>query len=292
MISKDSWRRLLAFILFVTLLVFAIFVFSILRHERARKFLTVAFLDVGQGDSIFIETPGGRQVLIDGGPTSSVTRPLSKLLPFYDREIDLIISSHSDLDHIGGFPEIFKRFQVKRYATSDKKDAADLYLELEKLSEKEKADRIFLKSGDRIILDGESNIFLDVLWPEDADSASDNNDASIVVRLVFGSESFILTGDASASVESELISRLIDPDFLRANVLKVGHHGSKTSTSQSFLDLVNPEYAVISVGLDNKFGHPDVETVSLLIDKNIKIFQTIDSGSIIFETDGKSLWVK
>jgi len=275
--------------------VIAIFIYSVYFQESSRKYLTVAFLDVGQGDSIFIEAPNGNQILIDGGPTASVVRQLSKYIPFYDRSINMIISTHSDLDHIGGFPEIFKRYKIGKYITSDKKDSADLYLELEKLNETEKADRIFLQSGDRIILDEKRNIYLEALWPKDSNSANDNNDTSVVVKLIYGKKSFLLTGDASTLVESEIISYLGDDlskSILNSDILKIGHHGSKTSSSDQFVRYVSPEYSIISVGKDNKFGHPDKEVIDFLDQEKIKILETSIFGSIVFETDGESVWRK
>ncbi len=292
----EFFRKTGIYLLISFFLIFAIFIFSIISFEKSRKFLTVIFLDVGQGDAIFIEAPNGNQILIDGGATSAVVREISKFMLFYDRTINMIISSHSDLDHIGGFPEIFKRYKIEKYATSDKNDSADLYLELEKLNESERADRIFLKSGDRIILDEEAGIYLDVLWPIDANSIEDNNDTSVVLKLVFNNTSFLLTGDVSKSVETEIISYFTNKENITANisiksdVLKVGHHGSKTSTAIDFLEIVSPEYSIISAGADNKFGHPNKEVLDLLSDKKTKVLETSTLGSIVFKSDGENLW--
>ncbi len=279
------------FVLF--LLIVTIFIFSILFFEKKTKHLKIIFLDVGQGDAIFIEAPNGNKILVDGGPTAAVVRELSKFLPFYDKKINLLLSSHSDSDHIGGSPEIFKRFEIEKYATSAKNDSAILYIELEKLNEVEKSDRFSVGSGDRIILDEKRNIYLDILWPIDPNSDEDNNDASVVLKLVFNNKSFLLTGDASTKSETEIINYLLDNNFdFKTTVLKVGHHGSKTSTSEEFLNKVSPEYAVISVGEDNKFNHPSPEIISLLSTKKIKILETSIFGSIIFTTDGENLWIE
>jgi competence protein ComEC len=292
---SEFFRKTGIYISICFFLISAIFIFSIIFFENSRKFLTVIFLDVGQGDAIFIETPNGNKLLIDGGETSAVVRELSKFLPFYDRTINMIISSHSDLDHIGGFPEIFKRYNIEKYATSEKNDHADLYLELERLSESERADRLSLKSGDRIILDELAGIYLDVLWPIDANSIEDNNDTSVVLKLVFNKTSFLLTGDASKISESEIISYFKDKEntianiSLKSDVLKIGHHGSKTSTGVEFLDMVSPEYSIISVGKDNKFNHPDKETLDSLVNKKTKVLETSTLGSIVFKSDGENL---
>ena len=209
----------------------------------------------------------------------------------------MTISTHSDLDHVGGFSEIFKRYEIGKYTTSNKDDTSELFQKLEILNESERADRFYLEMGDKIILDEAHSIYLEVLWPEDANNIEDNNDTSVMTRLVYGEVSFLLTGDASTEVESEIIpffstENLDDANLpkLKSNVLKIGHHGSKTSTSKEFLKLISPEYAIISAGKDNKFKHPHEEIMQMLNEAKIKTLETSVLGSIEFKTDGKNLW--
>lgn len=253
-------------------------------NENNRDYLTVIFLDVGQGDAIFIEAPNGKQVLIDGSESSVVVRKLSKALPFYDRSIDMIIATHFDSDHVGGFPDVFKRYDVGIYGTSAMKGNNDIFLELERLSEKDKSDRIILGAGDDIILDEELNIHLSILWPLKDVEFEDSNSSSIVARLTYGETSFLFTGDAGQNEESKLLDMDIDSD-----VLKLGHHGSRYSSSREFISKVNPLYSIVSAGEGNKFGHPHEEVLDLLKENKTEVLMTSVLGSIIFKSDGNEI---
>lgn len=246
-------------------------------------YLSVTFLNVGQGDAIFIEAPNGVQVLIDGGPDSSVLRELHKVMSFFDKEIDLVIVTHPDADHIAGIPEVLKRFKVDQYitATSSKETAITKVID-------DLAVIDFVKEGDIILLDPLNNIYLEVLSPRNDIVASNANDQSVIVRLVFNEIQFMLTGDASKSVENNLVQKY--SDNLEAEVLKAGHHGSKTSTDENFLSQVAPKYAVVSAGENNKYGHPNEEVISLLKENQIQILET-KNGAIRFQTDGKELFL-
>jgi len=284
-----SFKKIVVICIVILLVVSAVFIFTFLNNEKSRTFLTVAFLDIGQGDAIFIETPNGNQVLIDAGPTSAVVRKVSEIIPFYDRSIDLLIVTHYDLDHAGGFPEILKRYQVGGYATSNQPEDGGLYLEVEELSKKERSDRLFLKAGDRIILDRPENIYLDILWPPSSEEIEDRNDASVVARLVYRDTSFMLTGDAPQEVEERILSAT-DTD-MSVQVLKVGHHGSRTSTSEKFVSELKPKYGVVSAGLDNKFDHPHDEVLKVFKENKTIVLETFISSTIVFQSDGKSVWL-
>lgn len=257
------------------------------------------FLDVGQGDSIFIETPNGYQVLVDAGPNSNVTRSLSKFLPYYDRSIDLLIATHSDSDHIAGFVDIIQRFKIDYYAKNFVEDDDALNMEVVRLLENEKINQIFLKSGDKIILDKENEIYLNILWPPKDYEIEDNNDNSVITQLVYGEVSFLLTGDASIEVEEKLVdvfaqtaqTSQTQEQVIKSNILKAGHHGSNTSSSESFVQIVNPDYVIISAGKDNKFGHPHKEMIEIFNNQKIKILETSVLGSIHFQSDGETVWL-
>lgn len=262
----------------------------VLYSHFSQKFLTVAFLDVGQGDSIFIEAPNGNQILIDAGPSSATVRQMFSLLPFYDRSINAVLATHSDADHVAGIPAVFSRFSVGNYITSIKADDDALYQETEKMAEQHKINRFFVGAGDRIIIDEGRQIYLDIIWPYNASTIAENNDASIVARLVYGDVSFLLAGDASVGVERQILS--VSGPEIQSSVLKVGHHGSKTSSDPTFIMAVAPTYSVVSAGIDNKFGHPHADVIATLHAANTKILETSASSTIVFQTDGENLFVR
>ncbi len=246
-------------------------------------FLEVNFFDVGQGDSIFIETPEKFQVLIDGGPDSKILEKLGKEMPFYDRTIDLVILTHPDPDHLNGVIEVLKRYKIKEIIYTGVVPE-DLRQKGVDIVEKSKAEKIIAKAGQRIDLG--QGIYIDVLYPfEDITGQrfSDFNQTSIVCRLIYGKTSFLLAGDAPKSVEYQLLAKQANLD---SDILKVAHHGSKTSTSDYFLSAVSPEIAVIQVGKDNKFGHPYQEVLDVLNQQNIKILRTDLMGDIKILSDG------
>jgi len=269
------------------LFLFNVFVWQAVFASEGRL-LTVAFLDVGQGDAIFIESPSGNQILLDGGPDNSVLRELSKIMPFYDRSINTVIASHPDKDHIGGLPEALKRYQVDMIIEPGVSNDTAVYNEFEKLIKELSIEKNIARRGMRVWLD--KNIYLEILFPDRDTDGWDTNDASIVVRLLYGDTSFILSGDSSKKMEEYIVS--LDGSALHSDVLKLGHHGSKTSTSEIFLAAVSPEYAIVSAGKDNRYGHPHKEVMDMIKEFEISSLATYENGTIIFQTDGENLYVK
>jgi len=247
--------------------------------------LTVTFFDVGQGDAIFIETPQNQQILIDGGPTSIILEKLGREMPFWDRTIDLIILTHPEHDHMAGLIEVLKRYQVGNILwTGVVRDTAE-YKEWQKLI-KEEGAKIYIAQAGQQIEGGPTSI--NILYPLESlegQESKDSNNTSIVARLVFGENSFLFTGDAPQSVEKKLLETAIDSD-----ILKIGHHGSKTSSAQDFIGVVSPEVTVISAGKDNKYGHPAPEVLQKL--SGVKILRTDLDGDIKIISDGKRYWEK
>lgn len=254
------------------------------------RFLRVVFLDVGQGDAIFIESPTGAQVLIDGGPNASVLRELGKQMSFFDREIDLVIATHPDKDHIAGLPHVFDRYDIDLFGTTT---ATNETIYDEALDEAVRTEEglvvIPLVRGERIDLGG--GAVLEILFPDRNVSGLSANDGSVIVRLVHDDVSFMLTGDAPVSIEDYLVETSCD-GCLRATVLKAGHHGSKTSTSTLFLGAVSPEVVVFSAGENNRYGHPALEIIERVESFGATWFGTHIDGSIIFESDGERVWRK
>lgn len=247
--------------------------------------LRVTFLDVGQGDAVFIETPHGRQVLIDGGKGRGVLEELGKVMSFRDREIDMVVATHPDMDHIGGLPSVFERFMVHMYLEPGVDDDGADYVALVRAVENEGLDPIIARAGMYIALDDE--VQLQVLSPTGDVRMLEANRGSVVVRLVYGDTAFVLTGDAPVGIEEYLVSRR--GTVLVGDVLKLGHHGSKTSTSDLFLDVVRPAYAVVSAGCENTYGHPHEEVLTRVRAHGAEVVSTCEEGTITFTSDGQKV---
>lgn len=269
------------------LFVLNIFIWFIVFDKNDNK-LTVAFLDIGQGDAIFIEAPNGNQILIDGGPNKSVLRELNKIMPFYDRSIDVIIATHPDKDHIGGLPEIIDRYSVDFVVESGAKNDTGVSLVFKNIILQNHIKQIFAKRGMRVNLG--SGVFLNILFPDRGVSEVESNTASVVAQLIYGNTKFMLTGDSPKTIEEYLT--MLDGEKLKSDVLKVGHHGSKTSSSEMFLGLVSSEYSVISAGRDNQYGHPHKEVIDVLNQFTSNILNTQNKGTIVFKSDGENIFVK
>ena len=272
-----DWRLIIiAVLLFSNLFVWAI------TFTAPAVVLTVAFLNVGQGDAIFIEAPNGNQVLIDGGAGRKILSELGKVMPFYDRSIDLIIATHPDSDHIGGLLPVFDNYQVAGLMRPEMGCQNAVCEVLEAKVAAEPAKEILASQGEKIILgDG---VELKILSPSGPMPGKDTNIASVVAKLTYGRTSFIFTGDAPRAIENYLVAK--EGKNLDVDILKVGHHGSDTSSAPEFLAATSPEVAVISVGKDNRYGHPKASVLDLLTKSGAKIFRTDEAGTIVFKTDG------
>jgi len=278
--------------LLVLLLILAnAFVWQALFNLGGNQVLEVTFFDIGQGDSIFIETPYGHQILIDGGPDSKILEKLAKEMPLGDKTIDLIILTHPEKDHMVGLLKVLERYQVEQILwTGIIRDTAD-YNKWQELIQKEKAKITIAESSKRIRAGG---VFLNVLYPFESLEGKEfknSNDTSIIAQLIFNNSSFLFTGDTTKSIEKKILSRCQeDPNcLLNSDVLKVGHHGSKTSTSEEFLEEVSPEIAVISCGRNNPYNHPHQEVLKNLEKFDIKILRTDQIGDIKIVSNGDYL---
>ncbi len=247
--------------------------------------LRIDFLDVGQGDAIFITAPGGQQVLVDGGPGQSVLRELGKVMPFYDRSIDMVVLTHPDADHIGGLPEVVSRFSVGYIVAPEIESDNHIDDALWRVAKRKDVARALGVEGFVVIIDPVAGVYLEVLGPRKDVEYADINDHSVVMRLVYGSTSFLLMGDASKERERELVNRYAGT--LATDVLKVGHHGSNTSTSDIFVSAVSPDWAVISAGSGNRYGHPHSEVISTLEAQGVDVLETSVRGRVRFSSDGE-----
>ena len=256
--------------------------------EDRRGILKVSFLDIGQGDAIFIEAPNGNQVLIDGGSNRAVLKELGKVMPFYDRTIDAVIATHPDKDHIGGLVEVLKNYQTDMVMEPGVSSDTGAYQELEKVIKYKNLPRILARRGMSLNL-GEG-ARLNILFPDRNTEGWETNTASIVAKLIYGNNSFLLTGDSPIAIENYL--SMIDGRNLKSDVLKAGHHGSRTSTAESFASLVSPEYAVISASKNNQYDHPHKEVLDILEKIKSVILKTYENGTISFISDGERVSVE
>lgn len=274
----------------ILVLVFSnLFIWREVLAKPEQNNLKVYFLDVGQGDATFIESPNGNQVLIDGGPMdNSVLRSLGEVMSVGDRSIDMVIATHPDADHIGGIAEVLNRYDVGMYLESGNRTKdTKTFATLQKIVEEKENQGMkvaIATRGKRFILDELKGVYLDILFPDKNVENVESNLASIVAKLSVGENCFIFMGDAPKSTEAHLIS--IDADNLDCEVLKAGHHGSRTSSMEDFVKIVSPEYVVISSGKNNRYGHPHKEVLNILQKLGISILRTDEIGTITIESDG------
>jgi competence protein ComEC len=251
--------------------------------------LHIYFLEVGQGDSIYVRTMNNYDLLIDGGPDKKVLSELGSVMPFWDRKIDLVILTHPHADHLAGLIEVLKRYQVGEIISTDAINTSPEYMELLRTI---KDNHIFfhtIKTKDTKIVDRVVN--LDFIWPIENyndKQINDLNETSVVCKLTYNKFSVLLTGDINKEVEQKLLSdNSID---FSSNILKIPHHGSSTGLDENFLKAVYPDIAVIMVGEKNKFGHPSQAVLNKLSEYNIKTLRTDQNGNIEIISNGQSFW--
>ena len=263
-----------------------VFAWNVVYSLNRVQNLQVDFFDVGQGDSIFIQTPHGYQILVDGGPTNIVLEKLGSVMNFWDKSIDVIILTHPDHDHIAGLVEVLKKYKVDFILWSGLSKETGEFDEWERLIREESIESKIIFSGYKIKTPMAS---FDVLYPFESlenKEIKDANNSSVVVRVVFEDTSFLLTGDIYGSAEKEIIEK---NNLINSNVLKVAHHGSKTSSSEDFIKMINPDVAVISVGEDNPYNHPYPTVLELLDKYDINVLRTDLIGDIKITSDGKNI---
>ena len=277
---QENSRKYGLLVFVFLLIVVNVFLFR-LDWQNSHRVLTFAMLDVGQGDALFIETPSGTQVMLDAGP-AKVLGPLQKIMSPFDKSIDAIIITNPDADHIGGLVDILKNYKVGEIFESGTLTDSKIYQNLREEMKKQNIPDILAKRGMRLDIGG--GVFIDILFPDRDVSEWATNDGSVVARLTYGNTSIMLTGDAPTKTEQIILSEN-SPTLLKSTVLKVGHHGSRTSSSASFVKAVAPSYALISDGKDNSYGHPHPDTLATLSKFGVKIFRTDLLGSIILKCD-------
>lgn len=245
--------------------------------------LTVSFLDVGQGDATFVDAPSGRQALIDGGPNASILRALSEVMPWYDRTIDIVVATHPDLDHFGGLIDVLARYKVGTVVISSVKGTSSQWLAFEERVREQGGKVVYAKRGQYI--DMGKGARLEILFPDRDVAGVESNVGCVVSRVVYKKTSFMLPCDAPDEIEN-YITR-IDGEKLSADVLKIAHHGSKTSSSPFFVGAVSPQFAIYSRGCDNSYGHPHAQTVETFARFGVTTLDTCVQGTVGFVSDGQ-----
>lgn len=274
------------FLIIAVLILSATLLTHIYSNEIKEAPLKVHFLDIGQGDAILIETPNKNQILIDTGLNAKVVSEISRVTPFYDKNLDATLITHPDMDHVGGLPYVLDSYNVdyifheKLFAESANFQGINKRLGKTISREINQTERIDLGGG----------LFLEILFPFDDFVTENKNDDSIVAKLTYGDTSFLFTGDVSIDIEEILVDTY--GKDLSSDVLKIGHHGSDTSSGEDFIDFVDPSIAVISVGAENDYGHPKEEVLQRLTVREIEVLRTDILGTITIESDGKEVRIK
>lgn len=251
-----------------------------------KKFLKISFLDVGQGDAILIETPRGGKILIDGGRDKVVLSKLGGELPFFTKNLDFVIATHDDSDHIAGLVDVLKKYDVKVLLYSLPNSESELSKSLMKIA-KEKNVKI-LQASKQTFINTDDGLIVKIFFPIQNMDGSESNEASVVSQIIFGKNKFLFTGDLPQAGEIFLTEKY--GEQLDSDVLKLGHHGSDTSTHPNFLQTVSPEVAVVSAGKNNSFGHPHRSVINLIEKFGIKILRTDELGTIHLYSNGINIW--
>lgn len=272
--------------IFIIILLFFLFQFI-------PKNLEINFVDVGQGDCTFIVTPRNKTILIDGGGSSSDEFDVGKstLLPYIlDKgytKIDYIFISHFDQDHVGGILSILQKIKVKKVIISKQEENSENYQKFLEIIKEKGVSVAIVKMGDRVKI--ENGIYFDILWPT-FEQIQENklNNNSLVMKMYYHNFSVLFTGDIEEEAEKKILETYkSEKNKLVSNVLKVAHHGSKTSTIKEFLDTVNPQIALIGVGKNNMFHHPSEEIIDKLKEYGAIIYRTDERGEITIRVNGK-----
>jgi len=285
-------KKQIGYLIVLSILLMGAFIFYLsLKQEGEFGFLKVVCLDIGQGDAIYIEAPNKKQVLIDTGPSPATLAKLSKVMPFADRSLDLVILTHRDQDHIGGASLLFETYEIDNILMTDQSSETSLSLELDRKIERSNLNKIIAHRGQRFILDADRKIYLDILFPNRNISDFESNETSIVSKLSYGQKSFLFVGDSTIYNESLIIWNEQE-QTINSDILLLGHHGSKTSSSLFWLEKVSPDLAIISAGKNNRFGHPAEEILDRLSKSKTPKLITFEEGNITLLSDGQNIFRK
>jgi len=274
------------FMIICMLLIISIYLVMQLPHQNS----LISFLNIGQGDSIFLRTSDDYTVLIDGGPDPTVLDELAKVMPIYNKTIDILVLTHPHADHVNGLVEVIKRYKIEKLLIVGTPSKNAFYQELLRITKRKNIEVIFANSQKDFRVG--SNVFLDIIWPIDNQEGiqyENLNNASVAMRVILRNiktnkntlknMKILLTGDAEIEEETEILESGFD---ISADILKAGHHGSRTASSEAFLQKSNPQIMVIQSGVKNSFGHPHKETLAKAMAQGIQVRRNDLEGKIDF----------
>ncbi len=274
---RGTGGRFLGLLVLLGLIVFGVNSFN---AETNSTNLRLYFFDIGQGDTIFMDTPSHFQVLVDGGPNNEVVSELSKVMPIGDTTLDLVVVTHNHADHIGGLVDVLRHYDVAEIWISGAIHTTEGFQEMLELIRDRGVKVTVVTAGQTVAQDGLEGIALFPLTNQTGLSPENQHDSSLVTYWQYGTNSWLLTGDAETEHETQMLARgLIKP----VTILKIGHHGSNTSTSEELLKAAQPKYAVISLGENNRYGHPHQVTLDKLATFGIPVLRTDQAGTIRFD---------
>lgn len=273
------WKRVIScFFIFI-----ALSLGSAVAFGSENKEMKVHYIDVGQGDSILIETPNDKVILIDGGPPKAGDKIVTYLQEQNVREIDLLIATHPDFDHIGGLIKVMQSFPIKQIVDSGKLHTTKTYIQYINQIRKNKIPVNFVNKNERLSVDPQ--IQINVLNSYEKNKS--NNQSSIVLKLTYETIDFLFMGD----IERRQELKIMEEEDIQSEIIKVAHHGSKTSSSLSFLQEVNPSIALLTYHKRNKFGHPVSRVIENLNKVDAQIYSTAVFGNVVIVTNGKDYFV-
>ncbi len=272
-------NKIKSYFIFLLLIITLFFIF--LYSSKLPRDFEIAFIDVGQGNSVIIETENNKNVIIDSGREMYALQNASKYLGFFNRKFDLTFISHYDSDHSELFTYYFKNFKIGKVFESHSHNHSPLRAEIKKILESKGLKLESLKTGDKIEIDKDTKI--EVLFPESffSNDVFDENSTSLVLKVFYKKYTFLITGDLPSRFEHYLVQKYNSK--LKSDVLMAGHHGSKTANSKEFLDVVQPKYIVISVGKDNTYHLPNTDVLQRFEKIDTKVLRTDEVGTVIFK---------
>lgn len=257
------------------------------RFYPNNRLLEISVLDIGQGDAILLEAPKGQVVLVDGGPDKKILRRLGEELPFWEKNIDLMVLTHPHEDHLAGLVFVLDRYHVGAVMITGVMASSNSYKHFLEIISNKHIPLILIDQTETIAFD---DIRLEILYPQSSFKSQrmgNINNSSIVMKMVYKEVELLLTGDAEEAEEKELLASGIN---LQADILKVGHHGSETSSTEGFIKIVNPKIALISSGAGNSYGHPSPRTLKRFERLGIEVFRTDLEGTVHINTDGQTIY--
>lgn len=250
--------------------------------SKDKNKLFIHYIDVGQGDSILIQV-NNKNLLIDAGPNEATKEVVAYLKKMQVKKLDYIVTTHPHEDHIGGMSKVIKSFDIGCFYAPKKTMNTTTFSNMASALKRKNLKINVAKSG--ILLDMGNDIICEFLSPNN-NSYNDINNYSATIKITYGNNKFLFMGDAEKLVEKEILNKGYD---VSCDVVKVGHHGSTSSSSKEFLNKANPKYVVISCGKGNKYGHPHKETLSELKKRNIQLRRTDLNGTVVFSSDGNKI---